>query len=249
MQLSVEILAYMVLIVLVISFGTIGTYWLGSTGNFNVPIHSVITALYFTISTISTVGYGDIVPVTGIARIFDIILILSGLGVFLSAVTILASGFVNNRIDALTGRISYMERKLFKQHMILIGYSPTNESIAKTLKAEKKRFIILVSDKTLADHLRTEGYHAFIVDETSESELLSYGLKYATKVVIDIRDKSRTLFVALLVKEIVGKDRFIVVVDNAEAEKHLRSMNITEVINPAKIAADSISAKLLKLGK
>ncbi len=246
MRLSIKIITDAVLIALVVSFGTFGTYILGRHGNFNIPIHSLLTALYFTITTLSTVGYGDIYPVTSIARIFDIILIVVGLGVFFSTITVLAGGFMNDSINALTGRISGVEKKLLNRHIILIGYGPTNEKLAINLKKEKRRFIILISDKSIVDKLRADGYHAFIIDETSEHDILTYGLNKAEKVVIDVKDKARTLFIALVVKDMIGTKTTTIVADDDVLENRLEGLGFNAVINPSKIAAESIGLTFSK---
>ena len=105
MNIQSKILFYIVAVLGVLIFGTAGTYIIGSHGGFSVNINSPLTALYFTIVTLSTVGYGDIVPVSAAARIFVIILIVSGLTILLSAITFLGSDFMNSKIDQLSGGI------------------------------------------------------------------------------------------------------------------------------------------------
>ena len=92
MHVNVKIAIYVLAIVLVLAYGTLGSYALGGN-NFNVKIGSVSESLYFTVVTISTVGYGDIYPVTTLGRYFTIVLIISGLSIFLSAVTVLSGDF------------------------------------------------------------------------------------------------------------------------------------------------------------
>ena len=85
MEVNKQVVFYVLAIASVMIYGTAGAYILGQSGNFNIHINSLVTALYFTVVTISTVGYGDITPVTEIGRIFVIILIISGLSIFLIA--------------------------------------------------------------------------------------------------------------------------------------------------------------------
>jgi voltage-gated potassium channel len=75
------------IILFVIVYGTIGSLHFGS--EYNPPIKSGIQALYYTIITVTTVGYGDYIPVTDSARLFAISLIFVGVGSFISAIAII----------------------------------------------------------------------------------------------------------------------------------------------------------------
>ncbi len=101
----------------VLAYGILGSFLLGS--GFRPQIHDLSTAVYYTIVTLSTVGYGDIVPVTAETRWFVISLLVVGLGVFASAIA-----------SALGPRISEELTRLFnpkaksmtpKNHVILVG--------------------------------------------------------------------------------------------------------------------------------
>ena len=62
---------------------------------------SFIDALYFTIVTISTVGYGDIHPTTTVSKLFGIILIIIGIGIFLTIVTNITQMLIQRGQDRL----------------------------------------------------------------------------------------------------------------------------------------------------
>jgi len=245
---QITLVAYIIAVATVLAFGTVGTYVLGhsNAGNFNEPIDNWLDALYFTVTTISTVGYGDIYPVSSIARIFDIVLIVSGLGVFLGAVTTISGEFVNKRLERLSGRISGIERRMLNMHIVLIGYDMTNALIAAKLKNDRKKFIVVTGDKLTADKLEEEGYSAFVADVTLESDMAAFRLDRAKKIIIDVKDPSRTVYAALVVKALAGSENLIVVANTKEAEKHLGELGIKHIVNPASIAAETILPKLDK---
>ncbi len=244
MQIKSRIAIYLSAIASVLVYGVLGTYILGQSGNFNVAISSPIEALYFTIVTISTVGYGDIVPVTEAGRIFVIILIISGLSIFLSAVTVLSSDFLSERVEKLYHGASRVDRKRMNRHIVLIGYDATNAIIAQRLAEQKRRFIIITGDKVLADELREKGYAAYIADYTSKQDMEKFLLAKATDVVIDLRDDSKTVYVVLVVRKLAKEVKISVVVHNKELEAHLADLGVGSVINPATIAAVSLTSVL-----
>ncbi len=71
-------------IVIIMVYGTFGTLLLGN--GFRQKISDIVTALYYVVITLSTVGYGDIVPDSREARLFTISLIVAGLGIFASVI-------------------------------------------------------------------------------------------------------------------------------------------------------------------
>jgi voltage-gated potassium channel len=242
MRINTKIGIYTLAIAGVVAYGTVGALILGNSGNFNVNITSPIQALYFTIVTISTVGYGDITPVTDVGRIFTIILIISGLSIFLSAVTVLSSDFLSSRMERLYSKASGIEKRKFKNHVILIGYSATNTLLAQRLKAQNRRFIILTANKTRADELFGMGYDVFLVDYTLDKDMRQFAIERARDVVIDLTDSSKTIYVVLVIRKLSKTVRISIVAQSQDVESHLADLQINNIINPVTIAADKISS-------
>ncbi len=246
MRLSAKALVYFLALFAVFAFGVTGTYILGHYGsNFNQQINSVLDAAYFTIITISTVGYGDIVPITPIAKIFVIILIISGLSVFLSAVTVLSSDLMGSRVEKLSGRITGIERRFLKDHIVLIGTDTVNMQIAKILKDEGKKFTMITSDKTVADRLRDLGYKAYVADETNEVDMSKFELHRAKDIIIDMRDKSKMVYLLLIVRNLAKDAKITTIVHGQEEERNVMSLNSKiSIMNPAEIASQIITKKI-----
>jgi voltage-gated potassium channel len=74
---------------------------IGTIGFMIIEQLSFLDALYFTVVTISTVGYGDVSPVTTGGKIFGIIIIIIGIGTFLTLLTSLAQWLIQRRQLAL----------------------------------------------------------------------------------------------------------------------------------------------------
>lgn len=58
-----------------------------------------IDALYFTVMTISTVGYGDITPETNLGKLFTVVYVISGMGIFVALVTRIANTMLRQSVD------------------------------------------------------------------------------------------------------------------------------------------------------
>ncbi len=249
MNLSMKVAAYIVAAIVVIGYGITGTYILGNYYNgFNVPIHGVIDAVYYTVVTISTVGYGDIVPVTNIAKIFAVTLIISGLSVFLSALTVVGSDFVNSRIEKYSGKISNLDRRGLKDHIVLIGSDTVNTLLAEKLKKEKLNFILITSDREVYERHRKLGYKTYIADATDEEEMKKFELQNARSIIIDMMDKSRMIYVLVVLRNIAEYSKIVTVAHGKEEERNIRSLGIgVGIINPADIVSTILAKKIVEL--
>ncbi len=237
-----EIIGYASALITVLVFGIGGTYFIGLKGGFNTQI-TLIDAIYFTFVTLSTVGYGDIYPVSESAKIFVIVLLIVGIGVFLSTVVAIAGDFMQSRIENITGRISAFERRAFKHHIMLIGSNTTNLYLAEKLLEKKEKFIMITNDTNQAEHLKRLGFKAYVADSTSEVEMREFSPEKAKAIVIDLKDSSRSIYALLVAKEVAGEAKIIIIAPTKSAEHHIRNLvgGKAQVVNPADIAANSIS--------
>lgn len=154
MRRGVKLSAYFMLVAVTFLIGVAGTYLLGRHNGFNIGKMSPLNSIYFTLVTMSTVGYGDIYPITNIAKIFVMALIIMGLGIVFSFITIISSDIVNERLESLSSRISRADAARQKGHVVLIGTSGVNMLLAKQLKEKKEKFMIVSPDKEDSERLR-----------------------------------------------------------------------------------------------
>jgi voltage-gated potassium channel len=247
---SLRILIYIGMIAVVFIIGITGTYLIGHYENgFSVPINSVFTAAYFTVITISTIGYGDIVPVTSLARLFVMLLIIVGLGVFLSAITFVSSEFVNSRVSNLTGKLNPFEKRMMKDHVILVGSDSVNLRMAEKLKEKNIRFVLISSNKEIVEQLRAEeGYKAFVAEETDEEALRQFEFGKAKSIIIDMRDKSHMVYAILLIRNLTEKSKIVAIARSQEEERHIRSMGAgIGIISPSEMVSKILTQKIEEL--
>ncbi|HKI70573.1 MAG TPA: ion channel, partial [Verrucomicrobiae bacterium] len=128
----------------ILTYGTIGSYLLGH--DFHPAILNLSTAFYYTIVTLSTVGYGDIVPVSEAARWFAMSLLVIGLGVFASAI----ASALGPKISGELQRMFNPKEKTMesKDHVILVGEGAIALNTAKELKHRGVPFIQIVASET-----------------------------------------------------------------------------------------------------
>ena len=152
---------------------------------------------------------------------------------------------MGDRVEKLSGRITNFERRFLKEHILLIGTDTVNMQIAKKLKSEGKKFIMITSDKTVADRLRDLGYRAYIADETSEMDMSKFEMSTAKDIIVDMRDKSKMIYLLLIVRNLAKNARVTTVVHSEEEQKNVMSLNSKiNVMNPAEIASQILTKKI-----
>lgn len=178
--------------------GTLGYYLLGlQTGK---PA-SLLDCLYMTIITLSTVGYTEVVPVaqTEVGRLFSILLILSGVGVLLYALTNFAILLLEGTIQGAWGRWR-MEREIAKMsgHYIVCGAGRVGEVIVRELVHTRRQVVVIDRDAEKVSALGRELNVPFLIgDATEESILLAAGVKRAAGLLAALGNDHDNLFLVL----------------------------------------------------
>ena len=127
---------YVVIVILLFLFG-------GATFYHYVEGWRYLNAVYFSASTITTVGYGDITPQTDIGKIFTIFYLFTGVGIVIYGLSVMASHFVEVREEfwlEQIGRIRIKHRTLtlWEKLKNLLFYE-SGELIEKEKYINKKR--------------------------------------------------------------------------------------------------------------
>ena len=128
-------------ILAILAYGTFGAYVLGE--GFRPKIHELTSSFYFTIITLATVGYGDIVPITPETRLFVVSLLIVGLSVFATAIASVLGPAVSGEIDHF---FNPREEKMQpKDHVILAGEGGLAVNTARELIARGIPFVHIIT--------------------------------------------------------------------------------------------------------
>lgn len=175
-------------------YGVLGAFLLGS--GFSPPITNLPAAFYFVIVTMSTVGYGDILPKSNEARLFVISLIILGLTVFATAVTAVIGPVLQNRINRTIGpRRQKMKRV---NHFIISGDGVLARNTARELRQRGESVLVIVEneDSIFGD------FEVVFGDPTELDTLREAGGEHARAILALSDDDSENAFVILAVREL-----------------------------------------------
>lgn len=179
----------------IILLGSLGYVWLEGWSFFD--------ALYLTVITLTTVGYGDLHPTTPAGKLYTIVLILVGVGFMLYVITSLARVVVEGEIREVLGR-----RKLLKQikklhdHYIICGFGRIGEIIARQLKERGIPLVIIENNPDLAPVLEESGYYYILGDASKEEVLLEAGIERAKGLVAVVSSDAHNVFITLTARSL-----------------------------------------------
>jgi len=241
LDVKIEHLVALFAVVSVLAYGILVCQWIGN--QFEPNINTVSEAVYFTIVTISSVGYGDYVPTTPFARLFVVSLVVMGLGAVYTAVILLIGPLLMVKLRELFTQVGRGVSRM-RNHIIIAGYSAEARNLIQILRSRNFRYLLIVASPELADELSGRGYNVIAGDATDEEVMAKANLKKSIGVAALHEDDAENAFVTLSIKNTMPK---IMVVAKAATEKSvdkLKSAGADMVISPA-ILGGLIFAKVL----
>ncbi|CAB3639394.1 MAG: voltage-gated potassium channel protein [Achromobacter sp.] len=180
-------------------YAVFGTLYLGE--EFKPPIEDAATALYFSIVSMSTVGYGDITPHSNAARLFTASIIILGITVFATSISAIAGPVIGGNLKRLVkGRFSIAMRK---NHIIIAGATPLAMSVYDGLRRRGDEVTVIVPPGLPQEYPAAtdliEG------DPSSVEVLRSAGVARARYVLALREDDAENAFIVLAAKEASGE--------------------------------------------
>lgn len=225
------------LITVIVIYGTLG-YMLIEKINF-------LDALYMTVITLATVGYREVKELSINGKIFTILLIISGFGVFTYAFTTGAKIIIEGEIkEAFKKRNMKKKIDSLKEHYIICGLGRMGKIIAKELRSNNIPFVIIEKNR---ENLPEEEEFLYIEGDATKDEVLkSAGIERAKGLITVLSSDTENLYVVLSAKGL-NPDLFIVARAAEEgAEIKLKRAGADRVVSPYHIGGLRIAHTVLR---
>ncbi len=204
--------------------------------NQNPNIHNLFDAFYWALITISTVGYGDISPVTPEGRVVTMLIILTGIGLISFVTSIIVSSF-SERLTIL--REDRIVQNLGKKESITVicGFGLLGRLVAKELEKEGVEFVVIEKDESMAEMAYELGYKAICADATSEKVFAQLRIRTNISHVLCLTsDDIQNTFIAVNVKSL-NPDVYVAArCSDEEIAQKMYFANVDQVIMPEEIA-------------
>lgn len=224
----------------------VSIFVIGTLGYVIIEGWSYFDALYMTVITIITVGYGEIHPLSTNGRIFTMVLSIGGVGAALYVLT----GMVQVTLEGEFGlfRRSRMEAKIksLNNHFVLCGYGRVGESIANTLKDQKTDFVIIDNNLTSYTRAMQQGYLTIMDDATNHDALNKAGIMKAKGLITAFGDDAYNTYAVLTARELNPRLIIIGRASNTDAAKRLKQAGATQIILPEVIGGQQMARLALR---
>jgi len=228
----------LLLFFLVIIIGVMGYMYLSDD--------TFINALYMTIITITTVGFGEVHPLSGSEKLFTIFLILMSV-VILGLVASVLTQYIAS--DELFEKLKFkkVQKKIgqLRNHTIVCGYGRNGKQAVAKLKKHKKSLVIIESDEDLISEIE-EGNLLYIKgDATRDDALEKACIANASSLITTLPSDADNLFVVLSARQLNKSLTIVSRASDDSSDSKLRIAGADNVIMPDKLGGDHMASLLV----
>lgn len=209
------------ILLLVVVVGTFG-FWF-----FEDDVTTLLDSFFFTLVTITTIGYGNITPQTLAGKILDIAVILLGVGTVLVTFQTIFEVIVRKRIkEVLRLPTSRVDKK---GHFIICGYGKVGRALVKRLVQDKVEFVVIENDSAKVREMVQSDIPVIEGDARQDEVLERAGIKKA-KCLLASLDDSYNVFIALTAKMLNPHLKVICKIEDTMNEAKMKKAGADEVV-------------------
>lgn len=223
---------------LLLIYAVFGSLYLGA--QFSPPIQDLVTALYFAVVTMGTVGYGDITPKTPRAELFTVSIIILGIAVFATSITAVIGPLVAGNVQRFMSR---KEKRMNRtDHFVIVGSTPLAFNTYHELKKRKQTVTLILPEAAPDSGVNQEDV---IVGDANNLDVLKRAGAQDAQAVLAMRDDdSENAFITLAVKELKGKAKTVAVVNDMNHMERVRLVQPDLVIAPQVLGGEMLAMSL-----
>ncbi len=197
-------------------------------------------ALWYVVATITTIGYGDVIPVTYWGRTVGFVVMLSSLGVYGLIISQIAN-FMNTLKEQRELGLNGTD---FKNHVVIIGWNDFGRAVIGHLVAAGKQVAIITKDRSSIDTIReyydTDNVFTLYADYANFDMLEKANIKQASIVFANLNDDTEKLVYVINLKKHYADLNCVVTLENGNLKNTFQNAGVTYTI-----CKNEISAKLM----
>lgn len=224
-----------VLIILVFITGVLGFRFLYD--------YAWIDALYMTIITISTVGYGEVQPMGTYGKIFTSVFIVSGLFIFGFGLSTITEHILNkNNIGNL--KRNKMKKRIdsLKDHIIVCGYGQNGKQAVQKLLDYRKNFVIIDENEDVFQGIQDDHLNYIVGNATEDDILVNAGVERASTLICALPRDADNLFIVLSARQLKKDLKIISRATEENSYKKLKLAGADNVIMPDRIGGSHMAS-------
>jgi voltage-gated potassium channel len=192
-----------------------------------------IDALYMSVITLSTVGYGEPRELSDTGRLFTALYIVLGVGTAVYLLSAIAGLIVEGRLRALVAR-GFQLRRIgrMQDHVIVAGYGRFGRVVVSELLEENCELVVIEKDPGLESELEARGVPFVLGSGVHDEILLRAGIERARALVVATGSEAENVFITLAARELAPSLRVHARADSDSGERRLQRAGASRVISP-----------------
>jgi len=219
----------------------------GSAGFHYIEKWSWFDAFYMTLTTMSTIGYGEIHPLSHTGRVFNSFLIVASVTVVAFAFATFSQALLEFEFGKVYGR-RRMERELAKltDHFIICGAGRVGRAVARELRAHGQSCVFIEKDPARAQWAVDEKIPAIVGNAFTEENLKRAQIDRAHGLVAAVSSDADNLYIVLTVRGMRSDLKIIARASEEEATSKLLRAGASQVLSPYYFVGNRIAQLLLR---
>lgn len=207
----------------------------------------VLSSLYMSVITISTVGFKEVYPLSLAGKIFTIFFVIFGVGTTLYAVGAGAQFMLEGQIRDILGRRK-MSKKIqeIKDHYIICGYGKVGQEIYSEFSSRKVPCLVVEKDPEMVEKAIKDGALVVQGDSTEDSVLEEAGIKKARGLISAVASEADNVFISLSAR-VLNPNIFVVArAETREAERKLLRAGADRAVSPHSLGGTRMALAALR---
>ena len=229
-----------------IGIALIGVMLIGTAGYHFIQGWPWFDGFYMVITTLTTIGYQEIHPLSHAGRVFNVFIIFTGVALVFLAIGTLTQALLEFELRNFFGR-RRMERDIgrLSDHYIICGAGRVGRSAARELARKPVPFVMIEQNEAKAARYGGE-WLTMIGDATQEQTLREAHIERARGLVAATTTDATNLYIVLTARGLNPKLRIIARASEDDAEKHLLTAGADSVVSPYHFAGQRIAQSFLR---
>lgn len=219
---------------------------LGAAGYHAIEGWSWDDSIYMTLMVLTTVGFGEVHPLTPAGKLYTDAVMVVGIGLMLYLLSLLAEGVVRGLFDpALAQRRKEKRLQTLRNHTVVCGYGQVGEAVCTALLGAGRKVVVIDEEAPRLEWAATHGLLTLQGDATDEDVLRRAGVEHAAALVTAIRSDPANLYVVLSAKGLRPDLQVIARASDESAARKMRRAGADEVVNPYQLSGNRIAGLML----
>lgn len=209
--------------------------------------HSAFDAVWMTVVSLSTTGYGDMVPITVGGRVFMLLILVGGLVIVSYCLGTIVNILLEGQLARL-GKDVEMTKNInnLKDHIIVCGAGRVGSNVAEVLASQDAPHIIVDISESRVNDMKEEGHLALQGDATRDEILRAAGLQRASGIICALANDAFNVFVTLSARAINPDVKIVSRAVHSETVAKLQHAGADKIVSTDKMGGHRMALAILK---